>query len=56
LLNKQIAFQLGVSEKTVKIHRARVMDKLNVRSVPELVRFVDSVIPKSHIVSGRPGA
>jgi FixJ family two-component response regulator len=56
LLNKQIGFQLGVSEKTVKIHRARVMDKLNVRSVPELVRFVDSVIPKSHIVSGRPGA
>lgn len=52
LLNKQVGFQLGMSEKTVKIHRARVMDKLNVRSVPELVRFVDSLIPKSHIAGG----
>jgi FixJ family two-component response regulator len=48
LLNKQIGFQLGVSEKTVKIHRGRVMEKLGVRSVPELVRFFDSVVPKSY--------
>ena len=41
LLNKQIAFALGISEKTVKIHRARVMAKLGVESVAELVRFVD---------------
>ena len=43
LLNKQVASQLGVSEKTVKIHRGRVMSKLGVHSVAELVRFVDRV-------------
>jgi len=36
-LNKQIAFDLGIVEKTVKVHRARVMEKLQVRSVAELV-------------------
>jgi FixJ family two-component response regulator len=41
LLNKQIAFDLGTSEKTIKVHRARVMVKLGVESVAELVRFVD---------------
>jgi FixJ family two-component response regulator len=39
--NKEIAFELGRSEKTVKVHRGRVMSKLSVRSVVELVRFVD---------------
>jgi FixJ family two-component response regulator len=43
LLNKQVASQLGASEKTVKIHRARVMSKLSVHSVAELVRFVDRI-------------
>jgi len=40
-LNKQIAFDLGTSEKTIKVHRARVMAKLGVESVAELVRLVD---------------
>jgi FixJ family two-component response regulator len=40
-LNKQVADRLGTSEKTVKVHRARVMEKLGVRSVAELVRIVD---------------
>jgi len=40
-LNKQIAFDLGTSEKTIKVHRARVMLKLGVGSVAELVRLVD---------------
>jgi len=40
-LNKQIAAELGIAEKTVKSHRARVMTKLDVRSVAELVRIVD---------------
>jgi FixJ family two-component response regulator len=35
--NKQIAAQLGIAEKTVKIHRGRVMEKLGVGSVAELV-------------------
>lgn len=41
LLNKQIGAALGMAEKTVKVHRARVMQKLNVRSVSALVRLVD---------------
>jgi len=38
-LNKQIAGDLGVVEKTVKVHRAHVMQKLGVRSLADLVRF-----------------
>jgi FixJ family two-component response regulator len=37
LLNKQIANRLGAAEKTIKVHRARVMHKMGVRSVAELV-------------------
>jgi FixJ family two-component response regulator len=40
-LNKQIAAELGVAEKTVKVHRGRVMEKLKVRSVAELVRLCE---------------
>jgi len=36
-LNKQIASELGTVEKTVKVHRARVMEKMQVRSLAELV-------------------
>jgi len=43
LLNKQIAFELGATEKTIKVHRARVMDKLEVQSVADLVRIVDKL-------------
>lgn len=39
LLNKQIAAELKTAEKTVKVHRGRVMQKLAVTSVPDLVRF-----------------
>ncbi|MEI8373252.1 MAG: response regulator [Planctomycetota bacterium] len=38
-LNKQIAARLGNAEKTVKLHRGRVMEKLGITSVAELVRF-----------------
>jgi RNA polymerase sigma factor (sigma-70 family) len=41
-LNKEIASDLGISEKTVKAHRAQVMKKLQARSVAELVRIVDN--------------
>jgi len=37
LLNKQIAGELGTKEKTIKVHRGRLMQKLRVRSVAELV-------------------
>jgi FixJ family two-component response regulator len=39
-LNKQIAADLGSAEKTVKVHRARMMQKLGVRTVADLVRLV----------------
>lgn len=39
-LNKQIAYELGASENTVKVHRARVMRKLRVDSVASLVRLL----------------
>jgi FixJ family two-component response regulator len=42
-LNKQIAAELGVAEKTVKVHRGRVMGKLGIRSVAELVRLCEAV-------------
>lgn len=41
LLNKQIAAELGTAEKTVKVHRGRVMAKLGMESLAELVRLVD---------------
>jgi FixJ family two-component response regulator len=40
-LNKQTAADLGAAEKTIKIHRARVMQKMQVQSVAELVRLAE---------------
>ncbi len=42
LLNKQIAGELNTAEKTIKVHRGRVMQKLGLTSVPDLVRFSQS--------------
>lgn len=42
LLNKQIAAELKTAEKTIKVHRGRVMQKLGLTSVPDLVRFSQS--------------
>ena len=39
LLNKQVAGQLGIGEKTVKVHRARVMERMRVESLAELVKL-----------------
>jgi FixJ family two-component response regulator len=41
LLNKEVAWEIGISEKTVKIHRARLVRKLGVSSVAELSRMVE---------------
>ena len=41
MLNKQVASELGVSEKMVKVHRARVMQKMRAGSLAELVRLAD---------------
>jgi FixJ family two-component response regulator len=43
MLNKQIASDLGIGEKTIKVHRARVMDKMRAASVADLVRMADAV-------------
>lgn len=43
LLNKQIAFELGTVEKTVKVHRARVMQKMKAESLAELVRLAQKI-------------
>jgi len=39
LLNKQIGSELGITEKTVKVHRARVMEKMRASSLAQLVRL-----------------
>jgi FixJ family two-component response regulator len=43
LLNKQIAAELGAAEKTIKIHRGRMMQKMGAGSVAELVRMTEKV-------------
>ena len=47
-LNKQIAGDLGTGEHTVKVHRARVMEKMKVQSLAELVRLVERVRTPRH--------
>ena len=42
-LNKQIAFDLGAAERTIKAHRASIMDKLGVQSVAELARLAQEL-------------
>ena len=43
MLNKTIADTLGTTEKTIKVHRGRVMEKMGVRSLAELVHIADRV-------------
>jgi len=49
-LNKQIAEELGIAEKTVKVHRGRLMQKMEVPSVAELVHLCDTagIPPRKH--------
>jgi FixJ family two-component response regulator len=43
LLNKQAAAELGISEKTIKVHRARVMEKMQVESLAMLVQLAEKL-------------
>jgi FixJ family two-component response regulator len=43
MLNKQIAFELNISERTVKAHRKQVLNKMGVDSIAELVRMTENV-------------
>jgi len=42
-LNKQIAWDLGTVEKTIKVHRSRIMEKMGVRTIAELVRLTEQI-------------
>ena len=46
MLNKQIAFDLGISEITVKLHRGNVMRKMQVHTVADLVRMIETISAK----------
>ncbi len=39
MINKEVAWELGISEKTIKVHRAQVVQKMGARSLPDLVRM-----------------
>jgi len=43
LMNEQIAFELGIMEVTVKLHRGNVMRKMDVRSFADLVRIGEAL-------------
>jgi FixJ family two-component response regulator len=51
-LNKQIAGALGIAEKTVKVHRARLMRKMGVRSFAELMNLAHRLEAAPHIATG----
>lgn len=46
MMNKQIAHQFGLSEITIKVHRAGIMRKMEVHSLAELVRHADAIRPE----------
>jgi FixJ family two-component response regulator len=54
LLNKQVGYELGTSEKTVKIQRARIMQKLGAKSLPDIVRLVERLRSAGAIPSDSP--
>jgi RNA polymerase sigma factor (sigma-70 family) len=50
MANKEIAYELGTSERTIKAHRARIMEKMDAGSLADLVRFAEQLktLPSDH--------
>jgi FixJ family two-component response regulator len=55
-LNKQIAGDLGVVEKTIKVHRGRLMEKMEARSLLELAHMVEGIDLLADMPDSVPGA
>ncbi len=53
LLNKRIADRLGTAEKTVKVHRGRVMEKMSAASVADLVRMAERLGLRAEAAAAR---
>jgi RNA polymerase sigma factor (sigma-70 family) len=43
MLNKQVAYELGISERTIKVHRSRIMEKMIANSLADLVRYAENL-------------
>jgi FixJ family two-component response regulator len=56
LLNKQISYALNSAERTVKTHRSRVMEKMMVRTVPDLVHVAKELEDAGEALAAAPGA
>jgi FixJ family two-component response regulator len=52
LLNKQTAYEMNLSEITVKVHRGQVMRKMKARSMPDLVRKAEFLGIEPHLPDG----
>ena len=50
MLNKQIAYKFGITEKTIKVHRAQVMQKMKAESFADLVRFAEKLQIRSSTI------
>jgi FixJ family two-component response regulator len=56
MLNKQIAAELGAAEKTIKVHRGRIMEKMQVRTATALVGLLSRAETRTHLARGSPAA
>ena len=56
MLNKQIAAELGAAEKTIKVHRGRIMEKMQVRTATALVGLLSRAETRSDLARGSPAA
>jgi RNA polymerase sigma factor (sigma-70 family) len=54
MLNKQIAAELGAAEKTIKVHRGRIMEKMQVRTATALVGLLSRARPRADLARGAP--